>query len=246
MYNTDLPRRAELPTSEQLKRSTIIAAISALIILVTVVLPSEYAIDPTRIGRVLGLTEMGEIKTQLAAEAAADAAADVATRNVAQQPSASQPQQSIQANNVTVSDSTLSEIPITQQPPQPPTSVAQSSATPGQTLATPTPAKTGKSDELSITLKPGQGAEVKLVMTAGAAANFSWTANGAVVNYDTHGDGGGRSVSYEKGRGVANDEGVLEAAFDGNHGWFWRNRTEADVTVTLRTSGDYAEVKRVI
>src|SRR3546814_17950651 len=41
-----------------------------------VVLPSEYGIDPTGIGRVIGLTEMGAIKMQLAEEAAADAALD--------------------------------------------------------------------------------------------------------------------------------------------------------------------------
>jgi hypothetical protein len=88
--------------------------------------------------------------------------------------------------------------------------------------------------EISVTLKPGEGAEVKLTMTKGAKATYSWTANGAVVNFDTHGDGGGENISYEKGRGVAEDEGVLEAAFDGNHGWFWRNRSDTDVTVTLR------------
>lgn len=72
MYNTDLPTRAELPTSSQLLHSTAIAMVSAALILVTIVLPSEYAIDPTGIGRALRLTEMGEIKTQLAAEAAKD------------------------------------------------------------------------------------------------------------------------------------------------------------------------------
>ena len=49
-----------------------IAVIAALAILITVVLPAEYGVDPTRIGRVLGLTEMGEIKQQLAEEAEAD------------------------------------------------------------------------------------------------------------------------------------------------------------------------------
>ena len=29
-------------------------------------------------------------------------------------------------------------------------------------------------------------------------------------------------------------------------GWFWRNRGKADVTVTLRTNGDYTEIKRVL
>jgi hypothetical protein len=39
---------------------------------------------------------------------------------------------------------------------------------------------------------------------------------------------------------------VLEAAFDDNHGWFWRNLTEEPVTVTLKTSGAYSDIKRMM
>src|SRR3990167_20175 len=69
MYNTDLPTRAELPSAQKLFRSTLSAVVVAGVLLVTIVLPSEYAIDPTGVGSALGLTKMGEIKTQLAAEA---------------------------------------------------------------------------------------------------------------------------------------------------------------------------------
>lgn len=75
MYNSDTPLRAELPSSKQLLRSTILAGVSAVVLLVAIVLPAEYGIDPTGVGRVLRMTEMGDIKQQLAAEAAADAAA---------------------------------------------------------------------------------------------------------------------------------------------------------------------------
>lgn len=78
MYNVSKPTIDDLPTSKQLLRSTFIALVAAIAILVAIVLPSEYAIDPTGIGRALGLTEMGEIKKQLAEEAAADAAMDAA------------------------------------------------------------------------------------------------------------------------------------------------------------------------
>ena len=60
MYNSDIPTRAELPSTVQLVKSTIIALISAIVILVTIVLPAEYAIDPTGVGRMLKLTEMGD------------------------------------------------------------------------------------------------------------------------------------------------------------------------------------------
>lgn len=218
MYNSDLPSRAELPTSQQLRKSTFIAAIASLVILITVVLPSEYSIDPTGIGRAMGLTQMGEIKAQLAEEAAADAKAAAM--------SLSQPQVVTQPTPI------QQPTPIAANPP----AIAPSNIN---------PALQNRTDQLSITLAPGQGTEVKMVMKAGAQANFSWTANGSILNYDTHGDGGGQSVSYEKGRGVASDNGTLVAAFDGNHGWFWRNRTEQDVTVTLNTQGDYVELNHI-
>ncbi|RWP22500.1 transmembrane anchor protein [Mesorhizobium sp.] len=215
MYNSDTPTRAELPTSVQLLKSTAIAIVSAAAILVAIVLPAEYGIDPTGAGRLLGLAEMGEIKTQLAEEAEADKQRD-AQRTP--QPASVVPDQ----------ESSLFQRIFTE--------FVVGSATAQET----------RSDEMSITLTPGEGAEIKLIMMKGAQANYSWTANGGLVNFDTHGDGGGENISYEKGRGVGEDEGVLEAAFDGNHGWFWRNRTDADVTVTLRTSGAYTNIKRMM
>ena len=83
-------------------------------------------------------------------------------------------------------------------------------------------------------------------MVAGAKAQYAWVVKGGEVNFDTHGDAPGKSISYEKGRGVASDEGVLEAAFTGNHGWFWRNRGTKSVTIRLDTNGQYMTIKRVI
>lgn len=74
MNNSNNPSNEDLPSTGNLIKSTILAAIVAGVLLVTVVMPSEYAIDPTGIGKVLGLTNMGEIKTTLEKEAAADAA----------------------------------------------------------------------------------------------------------------------------------------------------------------------------
>lgn len=72
MFNSEKPDIAELPSTAQLLRSTFFALVAAIAILVTVVLPAEYGIDPTGAGRVLGLTEMGEIKEGLAKEAEQD------------------------------------------------------------------------------------------------------------------------------------------------------------------------------
>lgn len=74
MYNANKPDASELPSSAKLVKSTGIAAVIATALLVTVVLPAEYGVDPTRVGSLLGLTEMGRIKMQLAAEAEAEEA----------------------------------------------------------------------------------------------------------------------------------------------------------------------------
>ncbi len=117
-------------------------------------------------------------------------------------------------------------------------------------VASPAPAPVAQApkpvwrDETRITLQPGEGIEIKLSMNKDTKALFAWAVQGGVVNFDTHGDALGRSISYEKGRGVAADEGELVAAFKGKHGWFWRNRGDSAVTLLLQTDGDYEKIER--
>jgi len=225
MYNTDMPSRNELPSSAQLIRSTIIAAIVALVLLVTVVMPSEYALDPTGAGRLLGLTDMGEIKEQLAEEAAADEAAQLVA---------------VQSSSQETSSEAVEPISETAAVPEP-------EAEPKAEEPALAPAAEPKwQDEVRVVLTPGEGTEFKLTMQEGSIARFAWVSEGGPVNFDTHGDGGGQSISYEKGRDVPEDEGELEAAFTGNHGWFFRNRNDNDITLVLRTDGEYGELKRAM
>ena len=101
-------------------------------------------------------------------------------------------------------------------------------------------------EEIRVPLKPGQGGEIKLVMKKGAKAEFSWLAEGGRANYDLHGDGSGNNISYKKGRGVTGEDGTLEAAFEGNHGWFWRNRDKQPITIILKVRGDYSDIKKFL
>ncbi len=231
MYNTDIPNPEELPSTAKLIRSTIIAAFVALVLLVTVVMPAEYALDPTGVGRLLGLTEMGEIKQQLAEEAAADEAEQVTvTQSSADQtaPQTDEPDVAQQAQEAA-------------ETPAPEAATVEE-----QPVSEPTATEPQWQDEVRVVLKPGEGTEFKLTMEEGAVARFSWVSEGGPINYDTHGDGGGQSVSYEKGRGVPQDEGELVAAFTGNHGWFFRNRNDNDITLVLRTGGDYGQLKKML
>ncbi|MHC8351698.1 transmembrane anchor protein [Pseudomonas sp. RT4P38] len=211
MFNTPLPTVNELPSTRKLVRSTVIALLTAVGLLVTVVMPSEYAVDPTGVGRALGLTQMGELKIVLAQEALADAAPP--------QPAAPAPQ-------------------VAQVQP-----IAKPVAQP---VATPAPAL--KTDQMTVTLKPGEGTEIKLEVLKNKTVSYEWTAAGGPVNYDTHGEPyngeKGYFHSYTKGKQVKGDKGEFTAIFDGTHGWFWRNRSNNDVTISLKTTGNYLGVKQ--
>lgn len=229
MYNTDIPNREELPSTAKLIGSTIIAATMALVLLVTVVMPAEYALDPTGAGRLLGLTEMGEIKEQLTEEAAAGETGPL----VAVQSSIDQ-----KAKEVTE--------PVMAESVEEPVSAPEANVAATEPKPEPEATEPQWQDEVRVVLTPGQGTEFKLTMEEGAVARFSWVSEGGPINYDTHGDGNGKSISYEKGRGVPEDEGELVAAFTGNHGWFFRNRNDNDITLVLRTRGDYNQLKKML
>lgn len=202
MHNTNIPDYTELPSSAKLIKSTIIAIIIAAVILVTLVLPAEFGIDPTGVGKLTGLKRMGEIKQSL---------------------------------NQELTDSTAqSESPsITTDTTQP--DPAQSTGGINEL----------QSDELSVTLAPNKSTEIKITMTEGTTVEFSWSTNQGQAFYDLHGD----SITvnyhiYEKGT-ESTKQGTLTAAFTGNHGWYWKNRTQSPITITLKTQGKYQAIKEM-
>lgn len=249
MYNTNFPDRADLPSTAKLIRSTIIAVVASLVILITIVLPSEYGIDPTRVGSLLGLTPMGEIKMQLAQEAAAETSVAAAPSSPVVIPPAAPAATAEQMALVRALEERVAALealvaPAAPVPPEPAAEVAL--AEPVAPAPAPEVAVSPWRDEISFTLTPGQGTEYKLVMAAGAIATYEFVAEGGVINYDQHGEGQGQSFSYEIVRGVAGDSGTFQAPVEGTHGWFFRNRGTTDVVVTLRTGGDYVELRKLI
>ena len=204
MLNSTKPTLEELPTTSQLVKSTIIAFVAAVVVLVIIVMPAEYGIDPTGIGRSIGLTEMGEIKKQLSEEAEADRELEKLKSD----------QSSLWYNFLGVFINTA---------------FAQDAENWG--------------DSVTFTLKPGDSAEWKLIMKQDMTVEYKMIVEGGRVNFDLHGHGSGRSTSYKKGRGSKGSEGKISAKFDGEHGWFWRNRDKVNVTVTIKVRGDYSDFK---
>lgn len=191
---TPPPADQDLPSTTQLVRSTILAALVACVLLVCVVMPAEYGIDPTGLGDILGLKRMGEIKVSLESEQAPSTTTPVA------------------------------------HPPLPTPTGAQA------------PLASKKS--LNITLLPDQGREVKLEMLKGSVAQYTWRSSGSEVIFDLHADAKALGIDYhgyQKGT-AQQDAGMLTAAFDGAHGWFWRNRSQDVVVITLDVDGEFSKV----
>mgnify|MGYP001290910072 CR=1 FL=1 len=203
MHNTNIPTQVELPSTAKLIKSTIIAAVTASVLLVAVVMPAEYGIDPTGVGKVIGLKKMGEIKTSLAEEAAADKVKNLTSN----------------AETKAVETEVVMPTPEAVQP----------------TL----------NHKMQVTLAQDEGSEIKVTMAKGSKVQYSWQTDGGKANFDVHADSKKLKIdyhSYSKGSGQKS-EGVIEAAFDGNHGWFWRNRTSEPMTITLQTNGEYTDIK---
>ena len=208
MNKSNTPLDTDLPSTNQLIKSTLLAAVTAGVLLVTVVMPAEYGIDPTGIGNVIGLKKMGEIRVSLAKEEAADNA----------------------KNATTNTENKQSEVD---------TAVA----------ATPNVTTTGGAiltHETQVKLAPDEGKEIKLDMSKGNKVQYTWSTNGGKANFDVHADSKKLNIDYHKySKGSEqNKSGELEAAFDGSHGWFWRNRTSSPMTITLKTTGQYTDIKQ--
>ena len=105
-------------------------------------------------------------------------------------------------------------------------------------------------DSRTVTLKPGEGVEIKYNMKKGAGLVYSWVASSKVL-YDFHGQpdvapkgkaaGSDYFESYERDDKVGKDQmhGTLIASSTGIHGWFWENPGPEPVTIKLVSSGFY-------
>ena len=221
MYNTNIPSDRELPSTSKLIKSTMLAAIAAGILLVTVVMPSEYGIDPTGVGEITGLKRMGEIKTSLAKEAEAELVIEAEVN--------------VEVTNVRIAEVVVTEVEEVE--------VTES------IKASPTQAPSNKpyqNHEMTFTIAPDEAAEIKVTMTKDAEVTYVWQTDGGKSNFDVHGDSKKLKINYHpyyKGS-ASKGKGTLTAAFDGGHGWFWRNRSKKSLTITIKTTGEYTAIKR--
>src|SRR5262249_17989279 len=106
-----------------------------------------------------------------------------------------------------------------------------------------------KIDSREVTLKSGEGMEIKYNMKKGAGLIYSWTASDKLL-FEFHGkpnvkppgkEGTDYYETYELDDQVGKDQahGTFVAPTTGIHGWFWENKTPNPVTLKLVSAGFY-------
>ena len=124
-------------------------------------------------------------------------------------------------------------------------------AAPTSDIAAPTKANISKStpwrqDEMTITLEPHSGQEVKAHMVKGDSFVFQWASTGGPVKAEMHGEATGATdgsfTDYWKDLEITGGQGDFTAPFDGTHGWYFRNKGETPITVKVKTVGFYKDL----
>ncbi len=210
--------QGEVPSLKKLLTATAIALLVAAAILLTVVLPAEYGIDPLRTGRALGLAALSNASERPAKREATPATAPA--------PEAAVPERA--SINPVLVPSPTGDAPTVKD--------------------AFIPERRGfHFDSREITLAPGEGMEIKYNMRKGAGLLYSWTAN-ATLFFEFHGEpdvkpagkeGTDYYESYELNdkKGKTESHGTFLAPSTGIHGWFWENKSDKPVNLKLVSAG---------
>jgi len=114
----------------------------------------------------------------------------------------------------------------------------------------PAPAKQYESrkDNISITIPAGKGLEYKIAVLKYGQVKYAWKTNQGVLFLDMHGDvksSEAKSVYFES-YNVANSNnmaGSFLAPYEGKHGWYFKNKSNKDIKVTINLTGEYQLIK---
>ncbi len=198
---------------------------AAAVLLVCIVLPAEYGIDPLGTGKALGLTGLAGAPAPVAAERAA-------APTTAAAPAAAP-----------VDGAAI--VPVLQKAPVE-SRWGEAASVTGAFIAQAEPVRL---DSREITLAPFEGMEIKYHMRKGAGLVYSWTASAPVL-YDFHGqpdvapadapktdEDYFESYDHDDTAGKRAFRGTLVAPSTGIQGWFWENPSGDAVKIKLVAAG---------
>lgn len=110
----------------------------------------------------------------------------------------------------------------------------------------PTPSKQYeiRKDSVKITVPAGKGLEYKIAVLKYGQVKYAWKTNKGILFVDMHGDvkSADKKSGYFESYTVANSNnmaGSFIAPYEGKHGWYFKNKTNQDIEVTINLTGDY-------
>lgn len=97
-------------------------------------------------------------------------------------------------------------------------------------------------NEISLVVPANKGIEYKFYIKQYEKLIYEWTAE-APLYFDFHGEPLDYDVTkyFESYTIAIADEmkGTMTIPFEGSHGWYWKNNSNKEVVVTLKTQGKY-------
>ncbi len=161
-------------------KASVVAVVFATVVFIAIILPSEYNVDPSGVGKLLGLTALAN------------------------------------------------QVPAVEQQPLV-----------NENLST------YHENEVKIVVPANTGVEYKFKMQQYANITYEWNSQGEQLFFDFHGEPNGDTTGYFESYTIATTheaKGSMTVPFEGVHGWYWKNTGDQDVTVILKTQGNYEVV----
>jgi hypothetical protein len=205
----------EVPSLRKIVAATVAALIVAGVILVTVVLPAEYGIDPLGTGKALGLGDLARATEPAPANGATEipaAAGEVASIAPVLEPAANGEAPKVRGAFIA-------------QPGRYQIDSREMTLAPGEGM------------EIKYDMKKGAG----LVFSWTASANLAFEFHGDPDVKPAGKAGTDYFESYELDDKTGKDQShaTFVAPSTGIHGWFWENKTDKNVTLKLVSAGFY-------
>ena len=113
-----------------------------------------------------------------------------------------------------------------------------------------------RQDEVEVLIPANSGLEYKFFLEMHSNINYEWSSPSSEmhsnINYewtspsslyfDMHGEPEGDTTGYFESYGASTTDGMkgsVTVPFAGSHGWYWRNDTDQDISISLKTLGNY-------
>ncbi|WP_113663402.1 hypothetical protein [Pedobacter nanyangensis] len=191
-------------------KAVVIAIVVAGVLLVTAVLPAEYGIDPLGTGKAFGFAKL----------------------YVPEQADGENTGLVMQKSHPPIKMEKAGSGPEVKRPAE------ADMPAPAQQYAL-------REDSVAILVRAGKDLEYKIHMLKHGQMKYEWITNNGDLYFDFHGEPKELKPSkntYFDSYTIAysnNMVGTFLSPFEGKHGWYFRNNSDKDITVTLRLKGEY-------